>query len=112
MTAQADDQAELHALVSAYARCVDGRDYEGLARLFTPGSRVGKFEGPREEPGPGYWRAGGEPFAASVRTNHSRYRVTTHLLGQHTTRLDGDRADGETYCLAPHVYLDGGRWMN
>jgi hypothetical protein len=111
-TAPADDRAGLLALVSAYARCVDGRDYDGLARLFASGSRVGKFEGPRTEPGPGFWRAGGEPFAASVRVNHARYRVTTHHLGQHTAALDGDRAGGETYCLAHHVYPDGDRWMN
>lgn len=111
-TTQADDRAGLLALVSAYARCVDGRDYDGLARLFAPASRVGKFEGPRADPGPGYWRDGGEPFAASVRANHARYRITTHHLGQHTSVLRGDRADGETYCLAHHVYSRESRWMN
>jgi hypothetical protein len=109
----AQNRAELFGLVSAYARCVDRRDYAGLAALFAPGSRVGKFEGPPgQPPGPGYWRDGGEPFATSVRANHARYLVTTHHLGQQTTRVDGDRADGETYCLAHHVYERDARWIN
>jgi hypothetical protein len=110
--AQAQDQAELLGLVSAYARCVDRRDYAGLAGLFAPGSRVGKFEGPLGQLGSGYWRDGGEPFATSVRANHARYLVTTHHLGQHTTRIDADSADGETYCLAHHVYEQDGRRLN
>ena len=110
--APADDRTELLALVSAYARCVDGRDYDGLAGLFAPGSRVGKFEGPRDDPGPGFWRDGGAPFAASVRVNHAAYRITTHQLGQHTVQLAGNRAAGETYCLAHHLYSRDARWMN
>jgi SnoaL-like domain len=110
--ARVRDQAELLGLVSAYARCVDRRDYAGLAGLFAPGSRVGKFERPPSQLGSGYWRDGGEAFAASVRANHARYLVTTHHIGQHTTCIDADSADGETYCLAHHVYEQDGRWLN
>jgi hypothetical protein len=30
------------------------------------------------------------------------YEITTHFNGQSTVTLDGDRASGETYCLAHH----------
>lgn len=109
---QVQDRTEIFGLVGAYARCVDRRDYDGLAGLFAPGSRVGKFEGPPGQVGSGYWRDGGAPFAASVRANHARYVATTHLLGQHTAHIDAGSADGETYCLAHHVYEQDGRWRN
>lgn len=104
-----DDRSALAGLVAAYARCVDRRDYAGLAGLFADGSRVGKFEGSSET---GYWRDGGEVFASSVRDNHARYTATTHLLAQHDADLDGDRATGEAYCLAHHVYADEDGWRN
>jgi hypothetical protein len=37
------------------------------------------------------------------------YEATTHFNGQHTVTLDGDRATGETYCLAYHLWTSGGQ---
>jgi SnoaL-like domain/Luciferase-like monooxygenase len=108
----ARDRIELAELLSAYARCVDRRDYDGLARLFAAGSRVGKFESRPGGQGAGYWREGGTQFAASVRANHARYAVTTHLLGQHAVHIDGDSASGETYYLAHHIFRQDGRWID
>jgi hypothetical protein len=39
----------------------------------------------------------------------NRYEATTHFNGQSTVTLDGDRATGESYTIAHHVYTDG-RW--
>jgi hypothetical protein len=41
------------------------------------------------------------------------YTATTHFNGQRTLSLDGDRATGESYCLAHHlsVSADGQRTM-
>ena len=36
------------------------------------------------------------------------YETTTHFNGQNTIALDGDRATGESYCLAHHLYTDAG----
>ena len=37
------------------------------------------------------------------------YDVTTHFNGQSTIALDGDRAIGESYCLAHHVFVEDGQ---
>jgi hypothetical protein len=38
-----------------------------------------------------------------------RYKHTTHLNGQCTIQLEGDRATGESYCLAHHVWVQDGQ---
>jgi hypothetical protein len=37
-----------------------------------------------------------------------RYRATMHFNGQSTITLSGDRATGESYCIAHHLFTDGG----
>ena len=37
-----------------------------------------------------------------------RYQATMHFNGQSTIALDGDRATGESYCIAHHLVTDGG----
>ena len=37
------------------------------------------------------------------------YDATTHFNGQTTITLDGDRAAGETYCLAHHLWVENGQ---
>jgi len=45
--------------------------------------------------------------------NLNSYAATTHFNGQSTVSLDGDRATGESYCLAHHLSVgdDGQRTM-
>ena len=38
----------------------------------------------------------------------NRYEATTHFNGQSTVALNGDRATGEGYCLAHHLFTEGG----
>ena len=38
----------------------------------------------------------------------NRYEATTHFNGQSTVALDGDRATGESYCLAHHLFTEDG----
>ena len=37
------------------------------------------------------------------------YDATTHFNGQSTITLDGNRATGETYCLAHHLRVENGQ---
>ena len=50
----------------------------------------------------------GRESLTPVFENLNTYEVTMHFNGQSTVALDGDRATGETYCLAHHVYSDDG----
>ena len=38
----------------------------------------------------------------------NRYEATTHFNGQSTVTLDGDRATGESYTIAHHLYTEDG----
>ncbi len=50
----------------------------------------------------------GRESLTPVFENLNTYEVTMHFNGQSTVTLDGERATGETYCLAHHVYSDDG----
>ncbi len=45
----------------------------------------------------------GRNALASVFADLHQYQATTHFNGQSTIRLDGDKATGESYCIAHHV---------
>ena len=55
----------------------------------------------------------GRESLAPVFDNLNTYAVTMHFNGQRTIDLDGDRASGESYCLAHHLTIgeDGIRSM-
>ena len=38
----------------------------------------------------------------------NRYEATMHFNGQTTISLDGDRATGESYCIAHHLFTEDG----
>ena len=41
-------------------------------------------------------------------TDLNRYEATTHFNGQSTVTIDGNRATGESYTIAHHVYTEDG----
>jgi hypothetical protein len=55
----------------------------------------------------------GRESLAPVFDNLNTYAVTMHFNGQSTVVLDGERATGESYCLAHHLSVgeDGQRTM-
>ena len=104
------DRAAIRRLVEGYAHGCDRREPESVAALFTEDGRLEIYEeGDPDLARSARVRTGREEIAAAL-TRLSRYDVTTHLLGQHTVELDGDRATGETYCMAHHLsHVDGAR---
>ena len=38
----------------------------------------------------------------------NNYQATQHFNGQSTIALDGDRATGESYCIAHHLFTEEG----
>jgi uncharacterized protein (TIGR02246 family) len=104
------DRVALRDLVDSYAHHVDRREAQAGASLFTDDGRlVSRLDGAA---GP-IVRQGREEIAGAL-AFLDRYVVTTHVVGGQTVVFegDGDRATGETVCLAHHVYeRDGERRM-
>jgi SnoaL-like domain len=100
------DRVAIRALVDAYARCADRRDADGQKSLFTEDTRfVVYMDGDGSDP---TQELTGREALTPVFENLNTYEATTHFNGQSTIALDGDRATGESYCLAHHLYTEGG----
>jgi uncharacterized protein (TIGR02246 family) len=90
---------ELRELVYRYARAVDRRDYALARTLFTRDAKL---------IGPGFDISGCDAIADSMKAIE-HYRSTLHCVHNQLVELHGEQADGETYCVASHVYeRDGG----
>jgi ketosteroid isomerase-like protein len=100
------DRLAIRELVDAYAQCADRRDAEGQKALFTEDTRFVVYMAGEGSDATDDLR--GRESLTPVFDNLNTYDVTMHFNGQSTVALDGDRATGETYCLAHHVYSDDG----
>jgi ketosteroid isomerase-like protein len=108
---EAADRLAIRELVDAYARCADRRDATGQMALFTEDTRFLVFMD-HNSPDPTQELRGRDSLAP-VFDNLNIYAVTMHFNGQSTVVLAGDRASGESYCLAHHLSIgdDGRRTM-
>src|ERR1700751_5382895 len=103
---EAADRLAIRELVEAYAHCADRRDAEGQMSLFTVNTHFVVYMNAKD-PKPSMELHSREALAP-VFADLNKYDATTHLVGQSTIfTLTGDRATGETYCLAHHVTVDG-----
>ena len=104
--AEAADRLALRELFDAYAHCADRRYAEGQKALFTEDTRFAVYmDG--EASDPTYVLEGREALTP-VFDDLNRYEATTHFNGQSTVTIDGNRATGESYTIAHHVYTEGG----
>ena len=103
---EAADRIAIRGLFDAYAHCADRRDAEGQKALFTEDTHfVVHMHGEDTEP---TQELHGREALTPVFADLNRYEATTHFNGQSTIALDGDRATGESYCLAHHLYTEDG----
>jgi hypothetical protein len=101
---EAADRLAIRELVDAYAHCADRRDAEGQKALFTEDTRfVVYMDGPGTEP---TQELAGREALTPVFDDLNRYEATTHFNGQSTIALEADRATGESYCLAHHLWTE------
>jgi hypothetical protein len=108
---EAADRLAIREQIDAYAHCADRRDASGQMALFTQDTRFLVFMDPAtDEP---TQELHGRESLAPVFDNLNIYVATMHFNGQSTIVLDGDRATGESYCLAHHLSVgdDGQRTM-
>jgi hypothetical protein len=104
--AEAADRLALGELFDAYAHCADRRDAEGQKALFTEDTRFAVYmDGEGSEP---TYVLQGRDALTPVFEDLNRYEATTHFNGQSTVIIDGNRATGESYTIAYHVYTEDG----
>jgi SnoaL-like domain len=104
--AAAADRLAIRELFDDYAHCADRRDAAGQKSLFTEDTRFAVYmDGEGSEPS--YVLEGREALTP-VFADLNRYDATTHFNGQSTVTLDGDRATGESYTIAHHLFSEGG----
>jgi hypothetical protein len=102
------DRLAIRELIDAYAHCADRRDAKGQMALFTADTHFVVYMNAKD-PTPSMELHSREALAP-VFADLNKYEATTHFVGQSTIfTLTGDRGTGETYCLAHHVTLDGGK---
>jgi ketosteroid isomerase-like protein len=102
---EAADRLAIRELIDAYAHCADRRDAKGQMALFTENTAFHVFMDSRS-PEPTYILHGRDALAP-IFEDLNQYQATTHFNGQSTIRLEGDRATGESYCIAHHLKVDG-----
>jgi len=103
---EAADRLAIRELVEAYAHCADRRDATGQMALFATDTHFVVYMNAKD-PRPSQDLHSREALAP-VFADLNRYDATTHFVGQSTIfTLSGDRATGETYCLAHHITADG-----
>jgi ketosteroid isomerase-like protein len=108
---EAADRLAIRELIDAYAHCADRRDAKGQMALFTDDTRFLVFmDATAAEPAQ---ELHGRESLAPVFDDLNQYVATMHFNGQSTILLDGNRATGESYCLAHHLKVgqDGQRTM-
>ena len=105
-TQEMADRLAIRELIEAYAHCADRRDAEGQMSLFTPDTHFVVFMN-ANDPRPAQ-ELNSRAALAPVFAELNKYDATTHFIGQSTIfTLTGDKATGETYCLAHHVTVEG-----
>lgn len=105
------DRLAIGELIDAYAHCADRRDARGQMNLFTDDARFVVYldvtsNQPTQE-------LHGREALAPVFDELNTYAATFHFNGQRAVSVEGDRASGESYCLAHHLSVspDGQRTM-
>jgi len=107
--AEAADRLAIRELFDAYAHCADRRDAERQKSLFTLDTQFTVFmDGQGSE---ATYTLHGREALSPVFADLNRYEATTHFNGQSTVALDGERATGESYTIAHHVYVEDGERM-
>ena len=100
------DRLAIRQLVDAYAHCADRRDATGQKSLFTEDTHFVVFmDGEGSQP---TQVLDGREALTPVFADLNRYQATMHFNGQSTIALDGERASGESYCIAHHLFSDAG----
>ena len=103
--ADAADRLALRELFDAYAHCADRRDAAGQKALFLKDCMFAvHMSGEGTEP---TYALRGREALTPIFQDLNQFSVTMHFNGQSTVVLDGDRATGDSYTIAHHLFGAG-----
>ena len=88
------DESALLQLAYRYAQAVDRRDADALVSVFTEDGIIAR---------PGSVWQGHEKLRGIIARLNTLYGTTLHTVRNQTAVIDGDNAQGETYCVAMHI---------
>lgn len=89
-----EDELAIRDLAFRYARIVDRRVYDEIPQVFMPDCELA---------GVGFRMQGHAELDAGLR-KIEMYSATQHCVHNQATRVEGDRASGEFYCVAYHIH--------
>lgn len=101
MSTGTEDHIMIQRLMYRYARCADTKDYDGFASVFCEDA-VFDFSGRRVTP-----LADIQEMMLAL----EKYTCTMHQVHNTLYDVEGDTAEGETYCLASHLVEEKGNTM-
>ena len=91
------DRAALRQTAELYAQGADRRDKALWQQVLAPEIVI---------EGPGFRAEGLDANLGSLDALGQMFRGTQHRVSNQLVTIDGDRAMGETYCVAEHLLLD------
>ena len=91
---QREDENQLRDLAYRYAQMMDRRDFDMLPQVFAEDGKL---------IGPGYEMQGFDVLRQGL-SALEQISATLHAVLNTYFEIDGDRAKGEVYCVANHLY--------
>ncbi|GAB5451370.1 MAG: hypothetical protein Hals2KO_16980 [Halioglobus sp.] len=102
MAISLEDHIAIERLMYRYAHCADHKDYSGFKEVFTADAEF-EFMGST---------VAGIAAIIDMMHNLDQYRITQHLVSNVLYDVEGDSANGETYCHASHLLDSDGCELN
>lgn len=93
-----EDHIAIERLMYRYAHCADHKDYAGFGDVFTTNA-VFDYSGREVTP---------LDAIREMMLALEKYHTTQHRVQNVLYDVDGDSAEGETYCLASHLVDEDG----
>ena len=93
------DQAAISSLISAFARTLDTRDWEGYGQLHTEDCLF-------EIGGLGFTNKGREAIVKGAEKSMAKFFCTWHMTGNPGIEIDGDKAYARSYSQGVHRMND------
>jgi len=97
------EEMQIRRLAQLYARAMDHNEPEILSAIFTEDAVLSID--PETPLGPPFHKRGHAEICTVPSILKAAYLRTHHVVRNQTVTIDGNRAAGETYCIAAHLFM-------